>query len=174
MQRYLSFTPSAVHRCTHAAGFLVSTSRVRATDVNTGIIQVSRNDTLPIPLHDSTHKVSTSHLKSSQADELSSSSLHFTSLITGTLNWELWTRSLNWKRSDLPQLPTFGGCLPPITTCKRSSISPINLRSDTQETLLPTVLLLLQHCWNAWCHCWHGHVTSPYSCVIQVFIAVAC
>jgi hypothetical protein len=26
---------------------------------------------------------------------------------------------------------------------------------------------------NAWCHCWCGHVTLPHSCVIQVFIAVA-
>jgi hypothetical protein len=26
---------------------------------------------------------------------------------------------------------------------------------------------------NAWRHCWRGHVTLPYYCVIQVFIAIA-
>jgi hypothetical protein len=54
-------------------------------------------------------------------------------------------------------------------TSKRASVSPINPWSDTRETLLPTVLLLLRHCWNAWGHCWCGHVTPPYSCIIQVF-----
>jgi hypothetical protein len=63
--------------------------------------------------------------------------------------------------------------LPPRTTCKRASVSPINPWSDKRETLIPTMLLLLRHCWNAWSHCWYGHVTSPHSCVIQVFIAVA-
>jgi hypothetical protein len=58
-------------------------------------------------------------------------------------------------------------------TSKRASVSLINPWSDTQETLLPTVLLLLRHCWNAWRHCWRGHVIPPHSCVIQVFIAVA-
>jgi hypothetical protein len=75
----------------HALGFPVSTSCLVATDLNTGSIQVSRNHTVPIPLHDSTHKVSTSHLKSSQVDELSSSTaiFHFSSLIPLTLNREL-------------------------------------------------------------------------------------
>jgi hypothetical protein len=51
-------------------------------------------------------------------------------------------------------------------THKRASVSPINPWSDTRETLLPTVLQLLRHCWRS-------HVTLPHSCVIQVFIAVA-
>jgi hypothetical protein len=42
-----------------------------------------------------------------------------------------------------------------------------------RETLLPMVLLLLRHCWNAWHHSWRGHMTHPHSCVIQVFTAVA-
>jgi hypothetical protein len=58
-------------------------------------------------------------------------------------------------------------------TRERASVSPINPWSDTRETLLPTVLQLLRHCWNAWPHCWRGHVNSPHSCVIQVLIAVA-
>jgi hypothetical protein len=42
-------------------------------------------------------------------------------------------------------------------TRKRASVSPINPWSDTRETLLPTVLQLLRHCWR-------GHVTpSQYS-----------
>jgi hypothetical protein len=57
-------------------------------------------------------------------------------------------------------------------TSKRASVSPINPWSDTRETLLPTLLQLLCHCWNAWRHCWRGHVTPPHSCIIQVFIAV--
>jgi hypothetical protein len=95
----------------------------------------------------------------SQVDELRTLSLtnqllHLTSLITRALNREL---SKNW-----------------------TSVSPINPWSDMRETLLPTVLLLLRHCWNAWRHCWNalrhcwrGHMTLPHSCIIQVFKAVA-
>jgi hypothetical protein len=53
----------------------------------------------------------------------------------------------------------------PELTRKRASVSHINSWSDTRETLQ-----LLRHCWNAWRHCWRGHVTLPRSCVIQVFI----
>jgi hypothetical protein len=80
-------------------------------------------------------------------------SLHFASPLTRTLN------------RDLLQLRTFHGCLPPWSTRERASVSPINLWSDTRETLLPTVLQLLRHCWR-------GHVYPPHSCVIQVFIGV--
>jgi hypothetical protein len=94
----------------YALGFPVSTSRLLETDLNTGIIQVSQNYTLPIPLHDSTHKVSTSHLKSSQVDELSSSTmiLHFNSLIPPTLNRELTSRGCLLPRTlnSLTQLKT--------------------------------------------------------------------
>jgi hypothetical protein len=51
-------------------------------------------------------------------------------------------------------------------TCKWATVSPINPWSDMQETLLPMVLQLLRHCWCS-------HMTLPYSCIIQVFIAVA-
>jgi hypothetical protein len=37
----------------HALGFPVSISRLLATDLYTGITEVSRNNTLPIPLQDS-------------------------------------------------------------------------------------------------------------------------
>jgi hypothetical protein len=58
-------------------------------------------------------------------------------------------------------------------TRKRASVSPKNPWSDMRETLLPTVLQLLRHCWNAWRCCWRLHVTPPHSCVIQAFTAVA-
>jgi hypothetical protein len=58
-------------------------------------------------------------------------------------------------------------------TRKRASVSPKIPWSDTREMLLPTVLQLLRHFWNAWRHCWRTHVTLPHSCVIQVFIALA-
>jgi hypothetical protein len=51
-------------------------------------------------------------------------------------------------------------------TRKRASVSLTNPSSDTWETLLPTVLQLLRHCWC-------DHVTPPYSCIVQVFILVA-
>jgi hypothetical protein len=77
----------------HALGFPVSTSRLLATGFIIGIIQASRNHTLPIPLHNSTHKVSTSHLKSSEVDELSSSTtilqFTYTSHPQSRINWEL-------------------------------------------------------------------------------------
>jgi hypothetical protein len=83
-----------------------------------------------------------------------------------------YSLSLNWQllKRSLLQLRTSRGFLPPRTTRKRASVSPINPWSDPRETLLPTVLLLLRHCWKAWRHCWRGHVTSPHSCVVQVFI----
>jgi hypothetical protein len=43
-------------------------------------------------------------------------------------------------RSGLLQLQTSRGCLSPRSNCKRSSVSPINPRSNTQK---PTVLLTL-------------------------------
>jgi hypothetical protein len=79
----------------------------------------------------------------------------------------------NYSQLSLLQLRTSRGFLPPRNACKRASVSPINPWSDTRETLRPTVLQLLRHCWHAWRHCWLGHVTPPHSCVIQVFIAVA-
>jgi hypothetical protein len=102
--------------------------------------------------------------------------LHFTHLDLNwklSLNWKLLTRSFRFTLSDLLQLRTFHSRLLPRTTRELASVSPINFWSDTRETLLPTVLLLLRHCWNPWCHCWRGQVTPPHSCVIQVFIAVA-
>jgi hypothetical protein len=48
-----------------AVGFPVSTSRLLTTDLITGIITVSLNHTLRISRHYSTHKVFTSHFKSS-------------------------------------------------------------------------------------------------------------
>jgi hypothetical protein len=113
-----------------------------------------------------------SHVKSSEGDKLSSSSIHFTSLIICTLNRAFWTSSLNWNLSlliiwsDLLQLRTFHGCFTPSTTRKLTSVSPINPWSDTRENI---AFLLLRHCWNAWRHCWRGHVTFSHSCVIQVF-----
>jgi hypothetical protein len=86
---------------------------------------------------------------------------------------ENWNLSLLTTRSALLQLRTFHGCLPPRTAHKWASVSPISPRSDRRETFLPKVLQLLRHCWNAWHHCWSGHVTLPHSCVIEVFIAVA-
>jgi hypothetical protein len=50
-----------------------------------------------------------------------------------------------------------------------TSVSPINAWSDMRETLLPMVLLLLRHCWNAWRHCWRGHITPPHSCHPSVY-----
>jgi hypothetical protein len=129
-------------------------------------------------------KVFQSHFKSSQIDELSSSSLHFIQLSLLILNF--WTPSVNWKlslpttRLDLLQLRTFRGCFPlrttsrgcllPRTNWELTSVSPINPWSDTRKT---TVLLLLHHCGNSWHHCWCSHLTPPHSCVIQVFIAAA-
>jgi hypothetical protein len=89
-----------------------------------------------------------SHIKPSQGDELSSSSIHFTS-----------NRTI--RSSPTTNLPR--------TTRKRASVSPW---SDTREN---RALLLLRHCGNAWSQFGTrgGHVTHPHSCVIQVFIAVA-
>jgi hypothetical protein len=53
----------------HALGFPASISRLLPTDLNTGIITVLLNHTLQLLLHDSTHEVFTSHLKSSQDEE---------------------------------------------------------------------------------------------------------
>jgi hypothetical protein len=57
-------------RTTPTLGFPVSTRRLLAMDLKTGIIQVSQNHTLPIPLPNNTHKVSTSHLKPLQLDKI--------------------------------------------------------------------------------------------------------
>jgi hypothetical protein len=68
----------------------------------------------------------------------------------------------------------FSNCEPSAAVCYRKLLAnELQSWSDTRETLLPTVLQLLRHCWNAWRHWWRGHVTLPHSCVIQVFIAVA-
>jgi hypothetical protein len=97
-------------------------------------------------LHYSMHKIFTSHFKSSQ-DDCSQLAAH------------------NSRTSR--------GCLPTRTPCKRASVSPINPWSDTRGMLFHTVLQLLRRCWNAWRHCWRGHVTPLHSCFIQVIIVVA-
>jgi hypothetical protein len=85
-------------------------------DLNTGIIQVSRNHELPIPLHDSTHKVSTSHLTSSQVDEPSSTTtLHFNSLIPLTASrWEL-------SRSEVSGILAESRYIVPAPTAQKTS-----------------------------------------------------
>jgi hypothetical protein len=129
----------------HALGFSVSTSRLLATALKTETIRVLLNHTLQMLLHCSIHKSSHHTFKSSQ-DDCSQLATH--ELLAAVSHREL--------------------------TRKRASVSPINPWPDTRETLLPTVLQLLRHCWNAWRHCWRGHVTPPHSCGIQVFIAVDC
>jgi Fe2+ transport system protein B len=52
----------------HALGFPVSASCLLLTGLSTRTVKVSLNRTPPISLHCSTHKVFTSHLKSSQDD----------------------------------------------------------------------------------------------------------
>jgi hypothetical protein len=62
------------------------------------------------------------------------------------------------------QLTKFPRLSPTENSLVNETVSLVKPWSDTRETLLPTVLQLLRHCWR-------GHVIPPHSCVIQVFIA---
>jgi hypothetical protein len=80
----------------HALRFTDSTSLLPATDLNTQTIRVLLNHTVQMLLHYSTHKVFTSHFKSSQDDCTARNSR------------------------------TSRGCLLPRTPRKRASVSPTN------------------------------------------------
>jgi hypothetical protein len=141
----------------HAVGSSVSTHRLPATDPNTQTIRVLLNHTLQILLHYSTHKVFTSHFKSSRH----TLSLHRSINFSSSLDFTYSSHSQPRTNQEL----TSRGCLPPRTNWELTSVSPINPWSNTGKT---TVLLLLRHCGTR-----GGHVTPPYCCAIQAFTFVA-
>jgi hypothetical protein len=77
------------------------------------------------------------HLKSSQ-DDCSQLATHDLSL-----NWKL---SLEITRSDLLQILTFRGCLPPRIPWKRTSVSPTNPRSDTRKNAAFCIVADVMRC----------------------------
>jgi hypothetical protein len=93
----------------HALGFSIFTSRLLATYLNTGVIQVSRNHTLQI-----LHK---------------NSSLHWCTLATNSFLHNSQRHAVSYREL------TSCGCLPPRTR-KRASVSLINPWSHTRKTQL--------------------------------------
>jgi hypothetical protein len=100
----------------HALRFPVTTSRLLATGLDTGIIKVSLNHTLQIlPIK---------------------TSLHRSTLATNAENSPRTTRELLENYCSLPLR----------TTSKPASVSPINLWSDMQENLSAFTVVSLLKC----------------------------
>jgi hypothetical protein len=130
-------------------------------DLNTGIITVSLNHTLPLSLNYSTHEVFTSHLKSSQDDSQLTNWLELEltwtwtnvncGIITATIILSYSTDNCSHKSSihtfrsssttNLQQLP------PTENSLKLNAISPINPRSDTRKNTVS------YNCWRHMLQC---------------------
>jgi hypothetical protein len=92
---------------------------------------------------------------------LSTSRLLATDLNAETItsnHWITHKRSLQITRSGLLQLRNFNGYLPPRSNCKRTSVSPINARSDTRKNTASSTVADVTCC---------GCVTSLTNAVVM-------
>jgi hypothetical protein len=122
---------------------LLSLSALSSRIYNIGTIRVSLNRTLPISLCYSTHKVFKSHVKSSQADFLYSSSTTNFPWLSPTENWlDLnWTNYVTYIAKEQTCI-TGNTCR--VTISHRCMTSPRTWK--TQPPLLLSVGLCLQSC----------------------------
>jgi hypothetical protein len=165
IQRYRWFTHFPVHNCTCTRTYLSP-----LVVSQHGSQHRNYNSLIKSHIPNITHKIFTSQMYSSQITPRTN------------LNCEILTAAIILSHSTencshevfnshdqiFSNYEPFAAVCYRELTRKRASVSPVKPLSDKRE-----MFQLFRHCWNAWRHRWHGHVTLPRSCVIQVFIAVA-